>query len=1011
MKRTKEWALFGMFFFYTGCTPIFPPKLEEYGMTEDILTMALMQCSKACELPVDVRWSLKEIPTVGFYRELHNFLRKWPQSCCLTKITIGKFYICIDPELRQKSMCSRPDNVYQFIERIAVSNKPSSAAMIYNKYAALKHLQSKVDAYSTEIQELSSKVMAQEKELTEMKREVEIARAEISNTKLTLNDITSKLQITQRQRDSARNQVQKCQEKLETTAADFIHFEEEVLGKNDELTRLVFDLKAEITDLSSSSVSLLGNSNSQLVSFCFETKDGSRVYTHAIRELYYSLLANQIPPSKIESTIRAILNCFFPSLKLDKLHLPSESCASYMRRHELTTLCLAHKATSVLKQAETGFLHLNTDGTTKSQKKIDGSALNGMVLSVNNVLDGSADSIINDISKELQKLREIAHELKLPDANKINWTLIVSSSSDSGSAQKRFNKLLEEKRVEDEEKFGKVCPEAFELVENFCCMHLGVNLRKAFLDGIRHVVCSDSSSVYQRDHHPVDVFAHEFCKLLGKHGVPEYGLGVLAFPDFLEHFTSPDKTCYYQTCAKIHLDRQIGNRYFVTAANAGKILFLRDAALKFLSYCGKSVGNKLEQDVHQKLQDPNLLSQLKADALMFHHVYCNLVMLAKSKDLDKSAFEMRHHYLELRIFLEEIERNPPTALIKDFKVFSSEERLYSQDKKFNHRLHSLYKFIEEVIFLVEESDVSLLYPLLVTGASAMREKLCTYAHAMLPGGKYWEPDLATESILRQLKPNNDLCESILGLNDYLTTAIPNLSQLSRSNLVQVKKNKTIQWFQQLPREQQHSVVELAVQKRAQVAKQHKEEEAIQSIQRREKMVHDKCRRDALEQRAKEEREKLSRLHLITSTKELEQALSEIDELPNKCEKKRALIKEQVNIWKKVLRQNIKVPFTHKGRQRPLKDLIIELSHFIAANSEKMSSAEGTCEFTPESLVGKKIFHRFDVEGEEKWYAGYVVSYNAVTHLHEVAYNTEDENSFFNLAEDFSNGDLIILNNN
>lgn len=362
-------------------------------MTEDILTMALMQCSKACELPVDVRWSLKEIPTVGFYRELHNFLRKWPQSCCLTKITIGKFYICIDPELRQKSMCSRPDNVYQFIERIAVSNKPSSAAMIYNKYAALKHLQSKVDAYSTEIQELSSKVMAQEKELTEMKREVEIARAEISNTKLTLNDITSKLQITQRQRDSARNQVQKCQEKLETTAADFIHFEEEVLGKNDELTRLVFDLKAEITDLSSSSVSLLGNSNSQLVSFCFETKDGSRVYTHAIRELYYSLLANQIPPSKIESTIRAILNCFFPSLKLDKLQLPSESCASYMRRHELTTLCLAHKATSVLKQAETGFLHLNTDGTTKSQKKIDGSALNGMVLSVNNVLDGSADSI------------------------------------------------------------------------------------------------------------------------------------------------------------------------------------------------------------------------------------------------------------------------------------------------------------------------------------------------------------------------------------------------------------------------------------------------------------------------------------------------------------------------------------------------------------------------------------------------------------------------------------------
>ena len=38
-----------------------------------------------------------------------------------------------------------------------------------------------------------------------------------------------------------------------------------------------------------------------------------------------------------------------------------------------------------------------------------------------------------------------------------------------------------------------------------------------------------------------------------------------------------------------------------------------------------------------------------------------------------------------------------------------------------------------------------------------------------------------------LEPSNDFCESMLGLNDYLTTAIPNLAQESRSNLVAVKK--------------------------------------------------------------------------------------------------------------------------------------------------------------------------------------------------------------------------------
>lgn len=67
----------------------------------------------------------------------------------------------------------------------------------------------------------------------------------------------------------------------------------------------------------------------------------------------------------------------------------------------------------------------------------------------------------------------------------INWTLIGSSTSDSASTQKKFNKLLQERRENDEEFFGTTCPEAIELVENFCCMHLGVNLCKAFLDGVK----------------------------------------------------------------------------------------------------------------------------------------------------------------------------------------------------------------------------------------------------------------------------------------------------------------------------------------------------------------------------------------------------------------------------------------------------------------------------------------------------------------------------------------------
>lgn len=134
--------------------------------------------------------------------------------------------------------------------------------------------------------------------------------------------------------------------------------------------------------------------------------------------------------------------------------------------------------------------------------------------------------------------------------------------------------------------------------------------------------------------------------------------------------------------------------------------------------------------------------------------------------------------------MEEVEEDPEMTMKTDLNVFASEERLYGKEKKVNHRLHTSYKVVEERIFSKEQSDET---PLLASGASAMKEKLTTYAQNQLPGGKYWEPDPEIKAVLKTLKPNNDVCESILGLIDYLSTAIPNMHQMSRSNLVQVKK--------------------------------------------------------------------------------------------------------------------------------------------------------------------------------------------------------------------------------
>ena len=286
-----------------------------------------------------------------------------------------------------------------------------------------------------------------------------------------------------------------------------------------------------------------------------------------------TLLAQQISPSKVSTIIKSVLKCFLPGLDVTNLQLLKERCAGYMRAEELKTVCQAHKASVLCEHTQMGgAFHLNTDGTTFDQKRVGGVVFNMIAVSVNEIPDGTADSIIEDISGELQKLREVAHALKIPNSDSINWTLVQSSSSDSASTQKRFNKLIEQHMEADQEKFGSESFDAIgEIVENFCAMHLGCNLRKAFLNGLK-VAFDNICASTGREYHQVDTFVHEFYKLFGHHGAPEYEHGFLTFPDFLTIKSNDSSLCednasYFTSCLKVSLDRQVGSHYFVTAAN------------------------------------------------------------------------------------------------------------------------------------------------------------------------------------------------------------------------------------------------------------------------------------------------------------------------------------------------------------------------------------------------------------------------------------------------------------
>lgn len=327
--------------------------------------------------------------TIGFYRDLHKYQQHWPPTSAVSKSAIGTLYLQIDVVFQTRKMSSQPSNIYSFVQRVVGDfKKSSSEAMHYGTGNTVEELMSTMSGNHSEVEKLTEKSMAQQKEFEKIKKQMDIAKCELAFSRGALTDITNKFKIAVKQRDCARKKGYQLQGELDAVYQDSVYYEEEMLAKVDELNVLVHSLRKEMA------VSVPGASKSAGASgslFCFETKEGGHVYSTSIRQLYYKLLADGLSPARIASMIRSVLKTFYPSLDVDKLKLPSETCASYMRREELTTVNLAHNA---MKLAESDCFNLNCDGTTLHQKKLQSAAINGTVLSVNEEAESSFTFII-----------------------------------------------------------------------------------------------------------------------------------------------------------------------------------------------------------------------------------------------------------------------------------------------------------------------------------------------------------------------------------------------------------------------------------------------------------------------------------------------------------------------------------------------------------------------------------------------------------------------------------------
>ena len=484
----------------------------------------------------------------------------------------------------------------------------------------------------------------------------------------------------------------------------------------------------------------------------------------------------------------------------------------------------------------------------------------------------------------------------------------------------------------------------------------------------------------RRDRADIDTCVHEICKLFGHVGTPEYCYGASSFRVFVsKEINRTGQTDYYQSVQQVYLKRQIGSCYYVTSYNAGCIFFLRKGMIAFLEeqMFVKRL-NKLESACLQKLNDVVLLTKLHLEGLLFDKVYGDLMTLVKSKELNKSAFSMNTYYEELLKFLENLAAFPRLILDSEFIVFSSEPRLYSESVKFNHCTQVSYVAVRKELYDPVHgisSNEALLLELAGAVAQAMRNKLSSYKCDHLPGGKYFSPDENMKSILSVLLPHNDIAESVFGLNDWLTSTVPNMQQATRSVMIEFSYNKTMEWLKSQTADQKELLISLAQSRQREFEKvkrcksksllKQKVASQIKAVEKG-KLQYEKTLQVMQELKSEQ---------LITSADELKSITSHINSLllPQvlKENELRSLVKRQVKLRRCLYHQTIKFSMMQEGNRKPVDELLRDLDALIRSNPVTVrvrraqpAHQELTEIFKkPSLLAGVKFRHRFNVDGK------------------------------------------------
>ena len=217
-----------------------------------------------------------------------------------------------------------------------------------------------------------------------MQAKLDTLTEEFKSTKNDLDNTLILVETYRKQSDMLSKQLRNAFTKCDAVKADFQKTEEELENERE----LTADLKAQLKE----SENDVGPKEVPKDLHALVTKEGKN-YTD-------SLLTKQITPAHLSDIIKSVIQCFCPDVDAKAVALPKTRCATSMRRAK-NCWNGTHGIFIVRCSVRRKILSFKFRWYNQRPKKLDSAAINRKVFSVSEVSNGTAESIINDIDKQL----------------------------------------------------------------------------------------------------------------------------------------------------------------------------------------------------------------------------------------------------------------------------------------------------------------------------------------------------------------------------------------------------------------------------------------------------------------------------------------------------------------------------------------------------------------------------------------------------------------------------------